>query len=333
MTEYPIELDRRDALRMAGLLLPQGEELVVELRAFGVSGGQSIRRGFYDDAEKLASDAVELSKCGASGVYVTPNDVSMAASRLKVRMNRHGRVTGGGSCAGNDDVTGRRWLLLDFDPVRPSGTSATEGELGQAILRARAVADALSADGWPNPVRAVSGNGAHLMYRVDLPAGDGGLIKGVTHALSEQWSDDEVTLDPAVHNAARIWKMYGTMARKGEDSEERPHRAARLVDVPEPVEIVQAELLLAVLKRRAGVDEGGQTSSCTSTLSRDDAWSEGDVREMLRCVPRDRPPYDEWVRLIAATCDALGGDEGAATAAIGRALARREEGRVRGQAA
>ncbi len=129
MTEYPIELDRRDALRMARLLLPEGESLVVELRAFGVSGGTSIRRGFYDDAEKLASDAVELSTCGASGVYVTPNDVSMAARRLKVRTNRHGRVTGGGSCAGNDDVSDRRWLLLDFDPVRPSGTSATEDEL------------------------------------------------------------------------------------------------------------------------------------------------------------------------------------------------------------
>ena len=311
MTEYPIEQDLRDALRMARLLLPDDKNLIVELRAFGVSGGKSIRRGFYDDAEKLAHDAVELSKCGASGVYVTPNDVSIAARRLKVRMNRHGRVTGGGSCAGNDDVPDRRWLLLDFDPVRPSGASATEDELSQAILRARGVAEALGADGWPEPVRAVSGNGAHLIYRVDLPAGDGGLIKGVTHALGEQWSDDEVTLDPAVHNAARIWKVYGTMARKGDGSEERPHRAARLVDVPEPVEIVQAGLLLAVLKRRAGADGANERASASERPS-GEAWSEGDVREMLRCIRMDRPNYDEWVRLIAATCDALGGDERAA---------------------
>jgi hypothetical protein len=316
MTEYPTSLDRRDALRIARLLLPSDESLTVELRAFGVSGGRSIRRGFYDDAEKLAHDAIELSKCGASGVYVTPNDVSMAARRLKVRMNRHGRVTGGGSCAGNDDVPDRRWLLLDFDPIRPSGTSATEDELSQAILRARAVAESLSADGWSEPVRAVSGNGAHLMYRVDLPADDCGLIKGVTHALSEQWSDDEVTLDPAVHNAARIWKLYGTMARKGEDSEERPHRAARLVEVSEPVEVVPAALLIAVLKRRAGADESERTSGAVDVRSGEEAWSEGDVREMLRCVRVDRPPYDEWVRLIAATCDALGGDEGAAARAL-----------------
>lgn len=321
MTEYPTDLDRRDALRMARLLLPEGHgppghrpvdgNVIVELRAFGVSGGKSIRRGFYDDAEKLAHDAVELSTCGASGVYVTPNDVSLAARRLKVRMNRHGRVTGGGSCAGNDDVTDRRWLLLDFDPVRPSGVSATEDELGHAILRARGVAEALGAEGWPDPVRAVSGNGAHLMYRVDLPADDGGLVKGVTHALGEQWSDGVVTLDPAVHNAARIWKMYGTMARKGDDSEQRPHRAARLVEVPEPVEIVSAGLLLAVLKRRVGVDDANERASA-SERPHDEAWSEGDVREMLRCVPMDRPPYDEWVKLIAATCDALGGDERAA---------------------
>ena len=38
----------------------------------------------------------------------------------------------------------RRWLLLDFDPVRESGTSATEDELRAAIVRARGVAEALS---------------------------------------------------------------------------------------------------------------------------------------------------------------------------------------------
>ena len=123
------------------------------------------------------------------------------------------------------------------------------------------------------------------------------------------------------------------MARKGDDSEERPHRAARLVDVPEPVEIVPAKLLVAVLKRRASIDESECRPAPVSTHPGDEAWSEGDVREMLRCVRMDRPPYDEWVRLIAATCDALGGDEAAAAAASGRALARGERGRVCGQAA
>ena len=53
-------------------------------------------------------------------------------------------------------------------------------------------------------------------------------------------------VDLKVFNAARIWKLYGTVARKGHDMNDRPHRAARLVEVPEAVEAVPVELLQAL---------------------------------------------------------------------------------------
>lgn len=39
--------------------------------------------------------------------------------------------------------------------------------------------------------------------------------------------------DQTVFNPARLWKLYGTTARKGDDLPERPHRLARLLHVPE----------------------------------------------------------------------------------------------------
>ena len=52
-----------------------------------------------------------------------------------------------------------------------------------------------------------------------------------------------MTVDTANHNAARIWKLYGTMSRKGDSTPERPHRRARLLAVPDDVSVVPRERL------------------------------------------------------------------------------------------
>ena len=72
-------------------------------------------------------------------------------------------------------------------------------------------------------------NGAHLLYRIDLP-NDQEALAFVTHALAEldrRYSDDVVKVDVTSANAARIWKAYGTVARKGDSIPGRPHRLSR----------------------------------------------------------------------------------------------------------
>jgi hypothetical protein len=89
--------------------------------------------------------------------------------------------------------------------------------------------------GWPEPVVGDSGNGYHLLYRIDLPNDRGSLelVKGVLEALAFKFSDEAVEVDTTTCNAARIWKLYGTTARKGDDAGDRPHRRSRLLKVPE----------------------------------------------------------------------------------------------------
>jgi len=119
--------------------------------------------------------------------------------------------------------------------VRPSGVSATDAEKKAARRRALEVREYLRGLGWPEPVVGDSGNGYHLLYRVELSNDRESLelVKGILEALAFKFSDKAVEVDVTTCNAARIWKLYGTTARKGDDAEERPHRRSRLLKVPE----------------------------------------------------------------------------------------------------
>ena len=50
-------------------------------------------------------------------------------------------------------------------------------------------------------------------------------------ALAFRFDDARVCIDQQVWNAARLLKVYGTMARKGDDTLDRPHRLSRLLEV------------------------------------------------------------------------------------------------------
>jgi len=132
-------------------------------------------------------------------------------------------------------------MLIDADPIRLSGVSSSDAEKLAAKKIIDDIETSLSLDGWPDPIKADSGNGYHLLYRINLPAEDGGLVRNCLRALSAQYSTPEVTIDTAVYNPARICKLYGTVSRKGDSTPERPHRNARILSLPEGVENLPVE--------------------------------------------------------------------------------------------
>ncbi|MCX6701039.1 MAG: hypothetical protein NTV68_14165 [Methanomicrobiales archaeon] len=215
---------------------------IIELRALT---DHSVHSGYFDDFGLLAEKACVLDGLSeVSGIYVTLNTIKPAllsrrSNRVKMNLGYKTPTTGDG------DVLSRRWLPIDLDPVRPSGVSSTDGEHDAALARAEQIAAWLSEQGFPEPVRADSGNGAHLLYRIDLPNDEAAtaLIKGCLVALDLLFSDDAVVVDPANFNAGRIWKLYGTISRKGDNTTERPHRRSRLISVPDPVVLLSVDLL------------------------------------------------------------------------------------------
>jgi hypothetical protein len=226
------------------LLLAPGS--VAELRAIGSDG--RVSSGYFDDFDRMA-DAIEPMDASHEyqGCYVTLNPVNPAllarrANRVVPRCGRKDATTSDG------DIVSRRWLPVDVDAVRPSGVSSTGEEHAAARALARTICEALSEEGWPRPIVADSGNGGHLLYRIDLEndADATALVKAVLAALDARFSTASAKVDTANFNAARIWKCYGTLSRKGDSTADRPHRRSSIVAKPFEVEVVTIEQLRAL---------------------------------------------------------------------------------------
>lgn len=209
---------------------------VCEIRAIGAQGknpgwegfSKSIVSGYYDDPEAFAKGAAILDRAQARGIYFTLNPVNpaliaRASNRLKVPKSTTQDV----------DIVCIRWLPIDLDPRRPADISATEDEVAAALSVGKEIAAWLEGDlGFSKALRAYSGNGFHLLYRLpDLPNNDDthALIVGAMAAIKARYDNDAVDIDPAVVNPARIWKCYGTTGRKGDPTTDRPHRKSTLI--------------------------------------------------------------------------------------------------------
>jgi putative DNA primase/helicase len=218
---------------------------VAEIRGLGVSSRDFQRPhtayGYFDDPRKAAEAAFTLGRTDGN-VYVLLNPVNSA---LLARATNRIKVAERSSTASDADIIRRQLVLLDFDPTRPSGISSTEDEKEAARQKALAVRQHLAELGWPNPIFADSGNGYHLLYRVDLPndAESTALVKSFLVALDAVHGEEQVKIDTSVHNAARIVKLYGTVARKGDHTSERPHRKSLILELPEQLGLVPGELI------------------------------------------------------------------------------------------
>lgn len=221
-------------------LVPEGS--VTELRGIGFDG--RIASGYFCDMQALAKNAARLDASGMQGLYITLNEVNPAllarrADRVKTALSRRDATTSDG------DILSRRWLPVDIDPDRPSGVSSTDREHEAALEIALRIRDFLAGLGFPEPIMADSGNGAHLLYAVALPNDESShrLVGSCLTALDTLFSGNGCTVDATNHNAARIWKLYGTMGRKGDNTKDRPHRRSRLLHVPGTVVPVPVECL------------------------------------------------------------------------------------------
>lgn len=233
--------DLPEIRRALAVLCQPGD--VVELRALDV-GGKTVA-GYFDDHIKLAEVAAKYSG-QAAGVYVVLNTITLALLARSAN-----RVTIGPKNLTQDkDIVRRRYLPIDVDAKRPSGISSTDAEHDAAIQVAGKIKEYLTGLGFPTNSIIVgdSGNGAHLLARVDLPNDEDStnLIKTCLGALATRLDDDAVSIDPGVFNAARIWKLPGTLARKGDSTPDRPHRLATLLDVPATLVIAPIEALRAL---------------------------------------------------------------------------------------
>lgn len=228
-------IDRIEVRRSLEILIGPNEHH--ELRGLGKSaaGDSWARSRLIHEGEWEAALEAAHSLSDGIGVYYTLNPV---------------QSTLGDRSANAKHVVSRRWLLVDVDrkkDVEPD-QCATEQERNAAFSLAMCCHDWLIGEGWPGAVLIDSGNGAQMLYRVDLPAERLAhlLIQRVLNSLADRWSSAGAEIDIKVFDAPRIARLPGTWNRKGISTEDRPYRLCRLLHVPDPIEIVTVEQLEAV---------------------------------------------------------------------------------------
>lgn len=218
--------------RIFSVFVTPGE--VIEVRIFEAFGQSShwdgyargIISGYFDNFNDFQK-ALEPLKETRLIFYFTlqvidPRIIGRAFNRLKVLK----------TTTSDNNVIAYKWIPLDFDPVRPSGISSTDSELAEALaLRDRVHDYLIDTTEYQDIISAVSGNGGHLLIRLPeyLPVNDGGkaYIQSFINGVYENFSTDQVDVDLTVFNPARIWKLYGTYARKGDEIPANEYRDAQ----------------------------------------------------------------------------------------------------------
>ncbi len=214
----------------------------VELRIPGLQGKRTDS-GYFNDLDKLAQCAAGYDG-RAEGIYITVNPVQPALlARSHNRVKEYARQT-----TSDKDVLHRRWIFIDFDPVRPAGISSSDQENAAALERAVTCRERLAQRKIPS-VLANSGNGAHLLIPVDLPDNEVSteLVRKFLTLVDSKFSDEQVKVDTGMVGASHLIKLYGTLACKGDHIVERPHRRSALVDVPDCLDPVPMSLLEKVI--------------------------------------------------------------------------------------
>ena len=225
-----------------------------------------IESGYFD-FEHIDAIPGELSHIkSAKGFYVTVNPVK---NELLNRAVNRVRPAGREPTSCDSDIICRRWLLIDCDAKRASGIPSSDAEHELAMQKALEIRDGFSSLDWPQPIVTDSGNGAQLMYRIDLPTNDGRLVEDVLKSVAPA-SSDAVDVDITVFNPARIWRLPGTMNCKGDSTAERPHRQAYIVSVPDKMDIVSKEQLQSACSHiPASVPVATYENSCSSDFDLD----------------------------------------------------------------
>ena len=227
-------------ITLSGLTLLHQPDDIIEIRS--IDPKPVISGYFRADSSAIAH---EIARYPNRTFYQTMNPVKSAcyAREQHERLVERPRET-----TSDNDIVGYQWILIDADPVRPSGVSASKNEKEAARRVAGMAMKKLMAMGFSEPVVADSGNGYHLLFKIHAGTEERQVLSDFLSVLDMWFITDAVKIDTAVFNPARITKLYGTVARKGASTLERPHRQSSIIRRPADVK----ETPMALVRNIAG---------------------------------------------------------------------------------
>lgn len=250
-----LEVNQDDVRKFYKLIQKPGD-----LREVRQPGGAA---GYFDNEDKFVECIVDDNNQYAKNQYMTLNPVNREIIEPICKEGRIVIVKGkdvvdkramNGTIRARfttDDDQTLRWETIFFDidakcmvdGVKTSGVSATAEEHHKTRETAQDIIKFMKKMGCPEPLYMTSGNGCYLVYRVDLPHG-ASAVEYLLKAVATRWNN----VDTGVFNDSRIFKIAGTVARKGDNTPERPHRLAKIISAPDVLEVLTLEQMKKVMK-------------------------------------------------------------------------------------
>lgn len=216
--------DEQEIRKTICLMKPENQ--LFEIRI--VYGNKNVYSGYFCEIDTLIRELKHISYTTDCNVYITLNSLNQACydRTQKNKFERSSKAT-----TSDKDVVGYDWLMVDLDPVRPAGTSSTDEQIEKAKQLGNKIFVFMQSLGFEKPLTAFSGNGVHLLYRVKIKneAEKVKLLEKSLKTLNMLFSTSDVDVDMKYFNPSRICKLYGTLAQKGTNSTERPHRMSKIL--------------------------------------------------------------------------------------------------------
>ena len=171
----------------------------------------------FDDSENIEGIYTTIQRCDPALLARAENRIQMDAKT--------------GMTTSDNNITHYTMFPVDIDPKRVPKVSSSSSELAVAQNAAKHLALGILSPF--SMIKSMSGNGYHILIPiVPLENTEENTARwkrlGDIIAIDIIGAMQDVDGDEKVYNAARIFKLYGTMARKGDSTDERPHRRSKL---------------------------------------------------------------------------------------------------------
>jgi hypothetical protein len=246
---------------------------VIELQALEVPESGRWTGNYFAHAtslDELIRLLCEMEQRRPMGVYYIMNEVDPRVSRRAKRNKWHvspkKTSKDSASSTSDSDIVSRRAMLIDGDPTRPRGTSATNEEMAIAIdvaerihARLAEILGSTAALGFGQ-----SGNGAAVLVALDSlpnPEEDNSIISAILTALGFTYGkSDNAKVDKSVIEPKRLCAAWGTTKRKGDDDPAYPHRRTNFTCADDVQPIGRAELQEVLRQLRMDLDAEQNTA-------------------------------------------------------------------------
>jgi hypothetical protein len=220
----------------------------------------STTSGFFDDLDRLAEAIDYINTKKKQTVYVTMNplkrdwqgvnnqayigsatlreELQLSQQPLEPRMKKSiawesGKTHYSMRMSEDEDISLRRWILIDIDAGQPAGTNSSDQEHRDTLDMAMEIRAYLTSRGFPKTALTNSGNGHHIYVRIDLPNTTENLllVKRFLKSINQNFRGQFGTamVDEGMFNAARITKAAGTHVYKGPHTDDRPNRQSKVL--------------------------------------------------------------------------------------------------------